>query len=402
MQPFAHKASPVALPFPLALLASIALASCRGASVPDARPAPSTPAACPSASASTVPLLAGPMDFDSLAPTMLAANAKPGVRRVPARVLPVPTDEVSPVVQEFIASGFNPGLEHHPKDAAEWKAIIAKVGATAEKEVRDMAAKLHVTIKPTTVAGVSCFELTPEVVPARNRNRLLVHVHGGAYVFGAGIGGDDEGVMLAGLGGFKVLAIDYRMPPDFPYPAAMDDAMAVWKKAVTLANPKNMAIFGSSTGGGMTLAMVLRARDEHLPLPAAIAPGTPWADLTDTGDSYKTNEWVDNVLVSAHGILGDAALLYAGGHDLKDPMLSPVYGDFRGLPPAILTTGTRDLFLSNTVRTHRKLRRAGVEADLNVYEGQSHAQYFFDADAPETKEAMGDIAAFFDRHLGVK
>src|ERR1700722_7452608 len=182
MQPFAHKASPVALPFPLALLASIALASCRGASVTDARPAPSTPAACPSASASTVPLLAGPMDFDSLAPTMLAANAKPGVRRVPARVLPVPTDEVSPVVQEFIASGFNPGLEHHPKDAAEWKAIIAKGGATAEKEVRDMAAKLHVTIKPTTVAGVSCFELTPEVVPARNRNRLLVHVHGGAYV----------------------------------------------------------------------------------------------------------------------------------------------------------------------------------------------------------------------------
>ena len=91
---------------------------------------------------------------------------------------------------------------------------------------------------------------------------------------------------------------------------------------------------------------------------------------------------------------------HAAGHDLKDPQLSPIYGDFHGLPPAILTTGTRDLFLSNTVRTHRKLRRAGVEADLDVYEGLSHGQYAYDPDAPETKESMTDIASFFHRHLG--
>jgi epsilon-lactone hydrolase len=419
-RPLVRRRWPAGVTLPLALLASLAVASCGGERAVEPRPVAGLAEACPSASASavatvtcpdgahwdgkvcTAPVLATATDFDSLAPTVAAANAKPGVRHVPARDLPVPAADVSPQEQAFIARGLNPHLGHHLKDAAEWKALIAKVGASGEKDVRDMAAKLHVTIKPTTVAGVPCFELSPEVVPARNRNRLLVHVHGGAYVFGAGIGGADEGVMLAGLGGFKVLAIDYRMPPDFPYPAAIDDAMAVWKKAVTMANPKNMAIFGSSTGGGLTLAMALRARDEHLPLPAAMAPGTPWADLTDTGDSYETNEWIDNVLVSAHGILADAALLYAGGHDLKDPMLSPIYGDFRGLPPAILTTGTRDLFLSNTVRTHRKLRRAGVEADLNVYEGQSHAQYMFDPDVPETKEAMADIAAFFDRHLGVK
>jgi acetyl esterase/lipase len=98
--------------------------------------------------------------------------------------------------------------------------------------------------------------------------------------------------------------------------------------------------------------------------------------------------------------LGRAAKLYANGTDLKNPYISPIYGDFSGFPPAILTSGTRDLFLSNTVRTHRKLRRAGVEADLNVYEGQSHAQYGFDPSAPETKEAFTDIANFFDRHLG--
>ena len=118
-------------------------------------------------------------------------------------------------------------------------------------------------------------------------------------------------------------------------------------------------------------------------MPGAIAPGTPWSDMTKTGDTYFANEMVDNVLVSNDGWLADAANLYANGHDLKDPMLSPVYGDLHGFPPTILTSGTRDLFLSNTVRVHRKLRAAGVVADLMVFEGQSHAQYLFVPDAPE-------------------
>ncbi len=161
-----------------------------------------------------------------------------------------------------------------------------------------------------------------------------------------------------------------------------------------------MAIFGTSAGGALTLEAVLRAKQDGLPLPGAIAPGTPWSDMTKTGDSFYTNEMVDNILVSNDGWLGDAAKLYANGHDLKDPQLSPVYGDLSGFPPSILTSGTRDLFLSNTVRVHRKLRRAGVEADLNVYEGESHAQYQFDDRVPETREAFTEIAAFFGRHLG--
>jgi epsilon-lactone hydrolase len=203
----------------------------------------------------------------------------------------------------------------------------------------------------------------------------------------------------SGFGKFKVISIDYRMPPDFPYPAAMDDAMAVWKEVVKTNDPNKMAIFGTSTGGGMTLAMVLRAKTEGLPLPAAIAPGTPWSDMTKTGDSFFTNDKVDNILVSNDGWLGDAAKLYANGHDLKDPQLSPIYGDLTGFPPTILTSGTRDLFLSNTVRVHRKLRQAGVVADLHVFEGQSHAQYAGDPDAPETKEHFGELTAFFDKYL---
>jgi acetyl esterase/lipase len=190
------------------------------------------------------------------------------------------------------------------------------------------------------------------------------------------------------------------MPPDHPYPAALDDAMTVWKAALKMADPRKMAIFGSSAGGALTLSMVLRARKDNLPLPAAIAPGTPMSDLTNAGDSFHTNAMLDNVLVAPDAGCDACAGIYANGHDLKDPMLSPIYGDMNGFPPTILTTGTRDLLLSSTVRVHRKLRQAGVEAVLQVYEAQSHAQFMFDPSAPETKEAFEEIAQFFDKHLG--
>jgi len=339
-------------------------------------------------------------DFSTLEATENAANSKPGPRTVPGRSIPVP-NTASPELQALIAAPYRvPNWNANPKSAAEWKELINRVataGATVQKTVRE---KLGVTMEASEIAGVKVFILSPKEIPPANRNRLLVNVHGGGYVYGPGESGTGEATLMAAYGGFKVIAVDYRMPPDYPYPAAMDDAMAVWKEAVKMQNPRNMAIFGTSTGGGMTLAMILRAKQEGLALPAAIAPGTPWSDLTETGDSYKTNEWLDNVLVSYNGYLRHAAELYANGHDLKDPQLSPIYGDFTGFPPAILTSGTRDLFLSLTVLTHRKLRRAGVEAELQVFEGMSHAQYNFNPSLPEAKEVFAEIAGFFDKHLG--
>jgi monoterpene epsilon-lactone hydrolase len=267
-------------------------------------------------------------------------------------------DTVSPEVQALIAAPYRvPAWDANPKSAEEWKeqvATLAARGAAAQAGIRE---KLGVTMQPGVIGGVKAFILAPKVIPAANRNRLLVHVHGGGYVYNPGEAGTGEAALMAAYGGFKVISFDYRMPPDAPYPAAMDDAMAVWKAALKMQKPRNMAIFGTSTGGGMTLAMILRAKQEHLPLPAAIAPGTPWSDLTDTGDTYKTNEWLDNVLVSYNGYLSRAAQLYANGHDLRDPQLSPIYGDFHGFPPAILTSGTRDLFLSNTVLTSPETSR---------------------------------------------
>ena len=322
-----------------------------------------------------------------------------GIRSAPAREIPVPTADVSPAEQALIGAPLQGVWNDHPKDAAAWKKLIDSRAEAVAKTLPDLRAQLGVKVEPAKIGGVNAFVVTPDSIPDANRDRLLVHVHGGGYVFFPGESGTREAILMAGYGKFKIISVDYRMPPDHPYPAAMDDAMAVWKEVVKTNDPKKMAIFGTSTGGGMTLAMVLRARKEGLPLPAATAPGTPWSDMTKTGDTFFTNEMIDNILVSNDGWLGDAAKLYANGTDLKDPQLSPVYGDYAGFPPTILTSGTRDLFLSNTVRVHRKLRQAGVVSDLHVFEGQSHAQYAGDPSAPETKEHFGELAAFFDKHL---
>jgi epsilon-lactone hydrolase len=330
--------------------------------------------------------------------TLMAQNSLPP-RDMPARRIPVP-DTVSPQMQKLIAAPLSPTWNVIPKTAEEWKAQVAAGAAATMRAIPALLEKLGVKIEPVTIGGVKAYMVTPRSLPPENVNRLLVHVHGGCYVSGPGESGTTEAILMAGFGHFKIISVDYRMPPDHPYPAALDDAMAVWKAAVKMADPKKMAIFGSSAGGALTLSMVLRAKQDHLPLPAAIAPGTPMADLTNSGDTFRTNAMLDNVLVAPDASCDKRAALYTNGHDLKDPMLSPLYGDMHGFPPAILTTGTRDLLLSNTVRVHRKLRQAGVEAYLQVYEGQSHGQYSRDVNAPETKEAFEEIAHFLDKHLG--
>ncbi len=345
------------------------------------------------------PALARAPDFKTLEASQGAANTKPGPRSAPARVFPVPRD-ISPAAQTLVAAPYRvPAWNANPGSAEGWRTLVRKLADASLPGLAKGREALGVTMEPTVIGGVKGFVFTPKTIPEAHRNQLIINVHGGGYVYGPGESGTAEAMLMAGYGGYKVIEFDYRMPPDAPYPAAMDDAMAVWKAALTMQDPSHLAIVGTSTGGGMILAMMLRAKQEGLPLPAAIAPGTPWADLTEVGDSYKTNEWVDNLLVSYSGYLSHAAALYANGHDLKDPQLSPIYGDFHGFPPAILTSGTRDLFLSNTVRTHRKLRDAGVEAELQVFEGFSHAQYLFDPTAPETKTAFTEITAFFDKHL---
>jgi acetyl esterase/lipase len=317
--------------------------------------------------------------------------------QVPARSVPVPTD-VSPQIQALIARPINPNWTAVPQTAAEW-AARQSASAAATDQLPALRARLHVKVTRGVMEGVPVFIVTPDEIAPRNKNRLLIHIHGGCYVLGGGEAATNEAILMAGLGHFRVISVDYRMPPAAYFPAALDDVITVWKAALKTHDAKAMGVFGSSAGGALTLETVLRARQLGLPLPAAIAPGTPMADLTGAGDSFNTNALVDNVLISPDAMCTPAAKFYAHDHDISDPLLSPVYGDMHGFPPAILTTGTRDLLLSNTVRVHRKLRQAGVDAALQVFEGQSHAQYARDDTAPETKDAFGEIAAFFDRHL---
>ena len=338
-----------------------------------------------------------------LAPLALAlsgagalAQAPPPLQ-VPARAVPVPTD-VSPQIQALIARPINPAWKVIPQTAAEWSARQA-ASAAATDQLPGMRQRLHVKVERAVMDGVNVFVVTPETIAPENRNRLLIHIHGGCYVLNGGEAATTEAILMAGFGHYKVISVDYRMPPAAYFPAALDDVITVWKAALKTHPAKAMGVFGSSAGGALTLETVLKAKALGLPLPAAISPGTPMADLTGVGDSFNTNALVDNVLISPDAMCTPAAKFYANGHDIADPLLSPIYGDMHGFPPAILTTGTRDLLLSNTVRTHRKLRQAGVEAVLQVYEGQSHAQYGRDDTAPETQEAFGEIAAFFGKHL---
>jgi monoterpene epsilon-lactone hydrolase len=319
--------------------------------------------------------------------------------QVPAKTLPVPND-VSPEMQKIIAAPRRAAWDVLWKTGEEWRAVADAQAAKSVLALPGMRERLHVTVKPETMDGVRVYVVTPDVIPPEHRDKVLIHVHGGCYVLSPGESGTAEAIMMAGFGHFKVISVDYRMPPEAYFPAALDDAVTVYKAALKTSAPKNVGVFGSSAGGALTLEMMLRAKEEGIPLPGAIAPGTPMSDATKTGDSFYTNELVDNVLVSRNGFCDAATVVYAHGHDLKDPLLSPVYGDMHGFPPAILSTGTRDLLLSNTVRVHRKLREAGVDSQLEVYEGQSHAQYQANDRAPETKEAFGEITAFFDKHLG--
>ena len=330
----------------------------------------------------------------------LAGHATDAPLDVGARALPVPTAGISPQTQAFIARPLNPAWNNLWKTGEEWRKAADAQAATVVPTIPPMLDRLHVKIEPAVMDGVKVYVVTPDEIPPENRNRLLLHTHGGCYELFPGESGATEAVMMAGFGHYKVVSVDYRMPPEAYFPAALDDVITVYQAVAKTTDPKNIGVFGTSAGGALTLEMVLRAKQLGLPVPGAIAPGTPMSDVTKTGDSFYTNEKVDNVLVSRDGFCDAAVVVYAKGHDLADPLLSPVYGDMHGFPPTILTTGTRDLLLSNTVRVHRALRQAGVEAQLEVFEGQSHAQYQFDDRVPEAREAFGEIATFFDQHLG--
>ena len=259
--------------------------------------------------------------------------------------------------------------------------------------------RLRVSVAPRVMDEVRVFVVTPVDIPLENCERVLMHVHGGCYALNPGEAMPLETIVLAGFGRFQVVAVDYRMPPDAYFLAALDDTVTVWKTLLRAHDLRKMGSFGAWASGERTLETGLRAKLENFALSAAIAPGTPMSNITGMGASFQINALVNNVFVSPDGLCDAGAAFYADGHNLWDPLLSPINGDFAGFPPALLTTGMRNLLLSDTVRTYRPLRQADIEAVLQTFEGHSHANYYRDDIALEVRELSVGITVSFDRHL---
>ena len=281
-----------------------------------------------------------------------------------------------------------------PSSADAWEAQIAESNAPFEPMIREMVDCAPVSVSKSAISGVTVREVLPK--NDLKEDRVLLNVHGGGFTM---FGGDLSVMEAVGpaSAGYRVVAVDYRMLPHHPFPAAVDDGLAVYRKLLDDYGPERIAVFGTSAGGALTASLILAARDEGLPLPAAAVMHTPWCDLARIGDSYATNEGVDPAMPS-YELVRDAANAYAGEQPLDHPLISPVYADFsKGFPPSLLSTGTRDLLLSCTVRLHRALRAAGVPADLHVYDAMWHG--FAGMVPKEGRDLERETLEFLDRHL---
>ena len=333
---------------------------------------------------------------------LAASEAQEGAWRIGPRTLPASVD-VSDVMRESLLETPAPDVEAAKRlvlrTAEEWEAWARPRDVATAEAARAMAKALSVRVKEDKIAGVSVHRVTPPDIDDRHNNHLFVYIHGGAWVLNGGEAGTFEPVTIAARLGMPVISIDYRMPPRHPAPAALDDVVAVWTELLKERSPASMAMGGSSGGGNITMASIHRFRELRLAFPGALYLGTPCVDINMIGDSRFINEGIDRSLTTWEGVPSDAGALYAGKYDHKHPHISPIYGDFAGFPPTYLISGTRDLLLSDTVRAHRRLRRAGVEADLHVYEGQSHADYVAVWNAPESAEHYAELNAFLLKHL---
>jgi acetyl esterase/lipase len=311
---------------------------------------------------------------------------------VPERLVPVPR-HLSPEAQAFLSAASPGGAAPYPAldDAAAWRRHIAAGEEAIVNVYFANVPRFDGTIVERREQGALAYDIAPAGLRPDDR-RVYLYIHGGALIMGSGEACKIMSCRSASQLGVRMVSVDYRMPPDHPYPAGLDDCL-VWYRALLRDHaPEEIVVGGGSAGGNLAAALILRARDEGLPLPAAAVLISPELDLTESGDSFFTNAGID-----AMGSLMAPNRLYAGDAALDDPYVSPLFGDFaRGFPPTIVTAGTRDLFLSNAVRMHRALRKAGIEAELHVIEAAPHGG--FAGGSPEEEELDADVRRFCEKH----
>jgi len=308
------------------------------------------------------------------------------------RVIPMPST-ISPEAQQWLKSleGQNSGAEslaERRRRTDEWR-----------KKDSAEARKLYpVNVEETMTAGVRTDIITPLVTPEANRRLVLINLHGGG--FNSDSGSLIEGVPIANLAKIKVVSVYYRLAPENPFPAAVDDAVAVYKELLKTYKPRDMGIFGTSAGATLTCEVAVRLKQLGLPLPAALGMFSVHPDYTRPTDSQE--------FFALNGIAGELKPkdpnrapedAYAGSADRKDPVLSPLFADLSGMPASLLVSSTRDLLLSDTAMFHRALLHAGVDSQLVIYEALPHA-FWYHFQLPETREALQVMADFFDKKVG--
>jgi acetyl esterase/lipase len=317
--------------------------------------------------------------------------------RLEARDIPVPA-HISEAARAFLATAGMAPRHKMPatQDRAAWHAASAAWNDRILPMVEPGLSSLPVHLETRRIGACDVYAATPDNLAATADRYAFMDIHGGALVFGGGRFAQLMAVWRAASLGCRVFGVDYRMPPDHPYPAPLDDCVAVYQNLLSCHDRMEIVIGGMSAGGNLAAATILRARNEGLPLPAAAVLLTPELDLTESGDTFFTNRDVDVALPEP---IPQANQLYANGADLRDPYLSPLFGDFsRGFPPTFLQSGTRDLFLSNTVRMHRALLQAGQRAELHVWEAMPHAG--FGGTSPEDIEMHAAVRDFLVRVAG--
>jgi monoterpene epsilon-lactone hydrolase len=266
---------------------------------------------------------------------------------------------------------------------------------------RRMQKRYAVAISADRIAGVPVDVVTPaEGIAARNESRVLINLHGGAFMWGAHDGGLVEAIPIASVARIKVITVDYREAPENKFPAASEDVAAVYAALLKRYPAKNIGIYGCSAGGILTAESVAWVVTHALPKPGAI--GTFCGSLLDThGDSAYLGAPLTGQPFSDDP-LSAKSLPYFSGADLKDPMVIPGASPtlLQQFPPTLLITGSRDFAMSAVIRSHALLVDANVEAELHVYEGMWHAFLIY-PELPESQATYRVIAHFFDKHLGV-
>ncbi len=327
--------------------------------------------------------------------TLTAASTVQGQEQQPMPPASDAMDHISEQAQAFITSNTARPLPG-PLTPQVVEGMREKQSAAEREILEALQATLKPAIRREPLADVPVVVVTPGNVSPDHDGKVALYIHGGGYALKSAL--DLTALLMAQQLGLPLYSVEYRLAPEHPFPQGLEDCLAVYGALLQQFKPENVVVFGGSAGGGLALATLLKARQQGLPMPRALGLFSPWADLTRTGDSYFANEGRDPVLLW-EGNLEHFAAAYAEGHAPAAPLLSPVNADYdSGFPPTLIVTGTRDLFLSNSVRLARRLQLAGVDAELRIWEAMFHG---FDLmpDLPEGEQARREMAGFLLRRL---